>query len=167
MSCLPESLGPLPDYAPKPPDPDAPKSRLQLLLEHEGLSIPETRSIGLIRTRNALLGAEYFQEKHPEQFDAYNEAVYRAFWERSEDISDLEGVLKPLVVQVGADADDFTRSVGSGEYADKIVEFDDVAYADDVTHVPTFMFRGERCAEAPYESIKLMAERFLAWYEGK
>ena len=43
--------------------------------------MPEKREIGLIRTRNPLLGAEYFQARLSERFDAYNEAVYRAFWE--------------------------------------------------------------------------------------
>ncbi len=45
------------------------------------------------------------------------------------------------------------------------MRFDDDAYAADVTHVPTFLFRGERCAEAPYSAIHDLAQRYLIWYD--
>ena len=163
---LPESLGPLPDYKRQPRDPDAPPSRLELLLAHEGLVIPEDRSIGLVRTHDALQGAEYFKEQMPEGFNDYNEGVYRAFWEWSEDISD-HNVLARIATEAGADPDDFIASLAAKSYSDKIVAFDEGAYADDVTHVPTFIFRGERCAEAPYETIQGLALRFIAWYGDK
>ena len=99
--------------------------------------------------------------KRPELFDAYNEAVYRAFWERSEDISDL-AVLGRLAESAGLGTDAFLAAVSSKAYYDEIVRFDDDAYAADVTHVPTFLFRGERCAEAPYTTIKELAERYLS-----
>jgi predicted DsbA family dithiol-disulfide isomerase len=163
---LPESLGPLPEYKRTPRDPNAPLSRMENLLKHENLTIPEDRSIGVIRTHAPLEGAEYFKDKHPERFDEYNEAVYRAFWEYSEDISDL-GVLGRIASDAGARRDDFVAVVSAKSYAAKIVEFDNGAYADDITHVPTFEFRGERCAEAPYETIRDLAQRFVAWYGPK
>ncbi len=170
---LPESLGPLPERkAPEPVDPDAPPpepkppSRLQILLEYEGISIPEGRTIGVIRTHVPLEGAEYFKDLHPDRFDAYNEAVYRGFWERSEDISDMD-VLGRIAEGAGANRSDFVRAVSEKAYAGKIVEFDEGAYSDDITHVPTFMFRGERCAEATYETIRDLARRFVAWYADK
>jgi len=160
---LPESLGPLPDYKRKPRDPNDPPSRLELMLEHEGLSIASDRSIGVIRTHAPMEGAEYFKQLHPDRFDDYNETVYRAFWERSEDISDIV-VLARIAVESGADEAGFVKAVTAKAYSDRIVEFDSGAYADDITHVPTFVFRGERCAEAPYETIRDLAQRFIAWY---
>lgn len=161
---LPEELGPLPEHKPTPKDPNAPPSRFELFAQSEGVPLTENRTIGVVRTHFALEGAEYVKDKAPAAFDAYNEAVYRAFWERSEDISNLD-VLCPLAAGVGLDADDFLRAVSSKTYHDKIIRFDDDAYAADITHVPTFAFRGERCAEAPYEIIRDLASRFLIWYD--
>ena len=161
---LPEELGPLPDSKPHPKDPDAPPSRFELFSRAEGAPVPEGRTIGVIRTHDALEGAAYAQDKEPERFDAYNEAVYRAFWERSEDISDLD-VLGELAGGAGLDREAFRGAVSSKAYYNEIVRFDDDAYAADVTHVPTFLFRGERCAEAPYSIIRDLAQRYLIWYD--
>ena len=161
---LPEELGPLPDYTPQPKDPAAPPSRFELFSQAESAPVPEGRTIGVVRTHNALEGAAYAQDKAPERFDAYNEAVYRAFWERSEDISALN-VLGRLAEGAGLDRAAFLQAVSSKAYYDQIVRFDDDAYAADVTHVPTFLSRGERCAEAPYTTIRDLAQRYLIWYD--
>lgn len=163
---LPEELGPLPDYAPPPPDPNAPPSRMERLAEAEGCPIPPGRAIGIVRTHFALEGAAYVQDKDPDKFDAYNEAVYRAFWERSEDISDLD-VLGRLAEGAGLNKSEFLQAVTTKAYHSRITRFDDDAYAADVTHVPTFLFRGERCAEAPYSTIRDLAQRYLIWYGEK
>lgn len=165
---VPEELGPLPDYPPPAPrDPRQPPSRFEAFAESEGVPLHE-RTIGVVRTHYALEGAEWVKDKAPDKFDAYNEAVYRAYWERSDDISNLD-ILGNLVASIGLDArnvmDDFLRAVSAKQYRDRIVRFDDDAYARDVTHVPTFLFRGERCAEAPYGTIRDLAQRFLIWYE--
>ncbi len=161
---LPEELGPLPEFNPHPKDPDAPPSRFELFSLAENAPVPEGRTIGIIRTHNALEGAAYVQDKAPELFDAYNEAVYRAFWERSEDISDLN-VLGKLAEGAGLNEAVFLAAISGKEYYSEIVRFDDDAYAADITHVPTFLFRGERCAEAPYATIKELAGRYLIWYD--
>lgn len=162
---LPEELGPLPDYKPQPRDLTKPPTRFEAFAEAEGVILHE-RAIGVVRTHNPLEGAEFAKEHAPERFDDYNEAVYYAFWERSEDISDLD-VLGRIAQNCGLDRTAFIAAVASKKYHDKIVRFDDDAYANDVTHVPTFLFRGERCAEAPYATIRELATRFLIWYEQK
>lgn len=158
---LPEELGPLPDYKPKPRDYANP-TRFDLFIDAEGVVIPE-RAIGIIRTHNALEGAEWFKEHAPDRFDDYNGAVYRAFWERSVDISDLS-ILTEIARESGIDPAAFRKAVEGRQYHDKIIRFDADAYARDVTHVPTFIFRGERCAEAPYSTIRDLAARYLIWY---
>jgi predicted DsbA family dithiol-disulfide isomerase len=161
---LPEELGPLPDFKPRPRDPDKPKSRLEILSELDNILIPDNRTIGVVRTHDALQGVEYAKEHAPELLDRYNEMVYRAFWERSEDISSHD-VLGAIAENIGLDRVDFLNRISAKEYSHKIVGFDDGAYAVDITHVPTFIFRGERCAEAPYSTIRGMVERFQAWYK--
>ncbi|HEY3332404.1 MAG TPA: DsbA family protein [Capsulimonadaceae bacterium] len=166
---LPESLGPLPVFTPRPPqppDPSRPPSRLDQLAALDGIPYRKNRAIGAVRTHDALQGCEYAKELAPDKFDAYNEGVYRAYWERDEDISD-HNVLGKIASDSGLDGADFLRQIADKRYSHLIVPYDDPAYADDITHVPTFMFRGERCAEAPYETIRLMAARFLAWYGPK
>ena len=160
---LPEELGPMPTYAPQPKDPNAAPTRFELFAEAEGVTL-HPRTIGAVRTHAALEGAEYVKDKAPEQFDAYNEAVYRAYWERSEDICD-HAVLAGIAEKIGLDPADFARAVSAKAYYDRIVRFDDDAYAADITHVPTFQFRGERVAEAPYATIRELAQRHLIWYD--
>jgi predicted DsbA family dithiol-disulfide isomerase len=163
---LPESLGPLPHYKPRPHDPSAPPSRLDILAEIDGVPIPKDRTIGVVRTHDALQGAEYVKAKAPDRFDTYNERVYRALWEQSADISDHQ-ILGQIAEASGLDVDDFLGALTRREYSNKIVDFNEPAYGLDVTHVPTFVFRGERCAEAPYSTIRDMAQRFVAWYGEK
>lgn len=162
---LPEELGPLPETKPKPRDPNRPPDRFEAFAAAEGVPL-HARTIGVVRTHNALEGAEYVKHRAPERFDDYNEAVYRAYWERSEDIGDLD-VLSAIARDAGLDASDFRDAVAAKAYYDRIIRFDDDAYARDVTHVPTFIFRGERCAEAPYGTIRDLARRFLIWYDKK
>jgi predicted DsbA family dithiol-disulfide isomerase len=159
---LPEELGPLPDYPAKPWDPE---TRFVKFANTENIPLPE-RKIGLVRSHAALEGAEYFKDKAPDKFDLYNSGVYRAYWELGEDISDVS-VLKAIAVQGGADGEDFADAVSKKVYKEKIVRFDEDAYAKDVTHVPTFIFRGERCAEAPYATIRDLAQRNIIWYGPK
>ncbi|MGO8672276.1 MAG: DsbA family protein [Capsulimonadaceae bacterium] len=160
---LPESMGPLPEYKPRPFDPTAPPSRLETLSKLDAIPIPRNRTISIIRTHDALQGAEFAREQAPDRFDAYNEGVYRAFWERSEDISN-HNVLGEIAEAAGLPREEFLSAVQTHAYSHRIVPFDEGAYADDVTHVPTFVFRGERCAEASYAVIREMAVRFIAWY---
>ncbi len=164
---LPEELGALPAHDPHPKDPDAEPTRFELFAASEGVALHE-RSIGIVRTHAPLEGAEWVKDKFPDKFDAYNEAVYRAFWERGDDISNLD-ILGNLIAGIGiddrSDVRDFLSAVASKKYYEKIVRFDADAYAADVTHVPTFLFRGERCAEATYGTIRDLASRFLLWYD--
>jgi predicted DsbA family dithiol-disulfide isomerase len=160
---LPEELGPIPEYTPRPRDPENP-TRFDRFLDTEGIVIPAGRTIGIVRTHNALEGAEWFKEHAPDQFDGYNGDVYRAFWEHSLDISNLD-ILTDIAVANGGNPDSFRMALEGKYYHGKIVRFDDDAYSADVTHVPTFIFRGERCAEAPYDTIRDLATRFLVWYD--
>lgn len=153
-----------PFSGPKPRDPTRPLSRFELFAQCEGVPYNPFRTIGGIRSHNALEGAEYAKAQGTEPFEKYNEGVYRAYWEAMRDISDLN-VLGEIAGAASLDTEDFIRAVTERRYADKIVPFDDEAYADDITHVPTFQFRGERAAEAPYSTIRDLTQRFLIWYD--
>jgi predicted DsbA family dithiol-disulfide isomerase len=157
-----ELIPPGMDFDPgPPPDPDAPPSppsRFDRFAEEEGVEMPSPRP-PFVRSHRALLGAEFARESG--RFDDYNEAVYRAYWERREDIADL-GVLRRLAEASGLDGDAFAASVEVERYAENVVPFDDSAYALGVRHVPTFIFGAEeKLAEAHYADLARAAERFL------
>ena len=160
---LPEELGPIPQYPSQTKDPNAAPSRFWSFAEAEGVPAPKWPSFGFVRTHDALEGAAYVQDKEPAFFEAYNEAVYRALWEHSENISELD-VLVRVATAVGLDRGAFLTAVTTRAYSSEIVRFNDAAYAVDVPYVPTFIFRGQRCAEAPYETIRDLAQRTLLWY---
>lgn len=165
-----ELIPPSMEYTPRPPqpvDPDAPPkppSRFDRFAEAEGLVPPSPRP-AFVRSHRALLGQEFAWRLGPEAVVAYNEAVYLAFWERREDISDL-AVLTRLAEGVGLDGAAFAAAVEGEQDVDNIIPFDDDAYANGIRHVPTFVFGAEELlAEAPYHSLAAAAENFIARLE--
>ena len=146
---------------PRPADPNAaprPPGRFDLFLQTEGIEMPSPQP-SFVRSHAALLGAEFAQAEGC--FDAYNEAVYRAYWERREDISDL-AVLGKLALEAGLSDTALIEAVQSERHAENVVPFDDPAYALGIRHVPTFLFGAEeKLAEANYNDLAHATERFL------
>lgn len=162
-----ELIPPGMEYTPAPPqpaDPDAPPrplSRFDLFVEAEGFVMPSPRP-SFTRTHHALLGAEFARTRGDDAFDRYNEAVYRAYWERCEDIADLAVLQRLASNEAGLDGNALIRSIEAGQYEDQVVPFDDDSYRIGVRHVPTFIFNAEeRLAEAPYSDLAHATERFL------
>lgn len=142
-----------------PAAPPRPKGRFDRFLDEEGIVLPAPRP-AFVRSHAALLGAEFARDAG--HFDAFNEAVYRGFWEHHEDISDL-AVLERLASAVGLDGAALAASVRAERFAETIVPFDEDAYARGIRHVPTFLFGAEEyLAEAHYADLAHAAERFLA-----
>ena len=150
----PSSPGPRPET---PVDPGVPKSRFELFCDAEQIFPPSPRP-GFVRTHNALLAAEWAKQNGG--FDALNEAIYRAYWERCEDIEDID-VLAALAERPRPRRRVARRVGPRGRFDDKILRFDDGAYNVGVRHVPTFLFGAEELlAEAHYVELKFAAERF-------
>ena len=151
----PSSPGPRPAVL---ADVETPKTRFALFCEAEGIFLPSPQP-GFVRTHNALLAAEW--AKRAGGFEALNEEIYRAHWERCENIESID-VLAALAEKLGLDGASLAESVRAREFDEKILHFDDGAYNVGVRHVPTFLFGGEELlAEAHYVELKYAAERFL------
>jgi predicted DsbA family dithiol-disulfide isomerase len=136
------------------------KTRFDLFCDAEGIVMSDQRP-GFVRTHNALLGAEWAKTQGLEVFDTYNEAVYRAFWEKFENIEDVN-VLKEIATNAGLNAAEMETSIASGEFEAHILKFDDDAYNAGIRHVPTFVFGAEeQLAEAHYADLARATERFL------
>ncbi len=161
---LPEGRFEAPVFTPREPDPLRQLSRFELFAQTESVPFNPHRPIGFVFSHNALEGAEYAKAQGKLEFEAYNEGVYRAYWEQSKDISDID-VLANIAGDARLNRDDFISAIHEKRFNHLITPFDDEAYAVDVTHVPTFWFRGERVAEAPYAIIKNLTERYLTWYD--
>ena len=139
-------------------DIETPKTRFALFCDIEQIFPPSPRP-GFVRTHNALLAAEWAKETGG--FDALNEEIYRAYWERCENIESIE-VLAALAEKLGLDGSALAESVRASRHDEKILHFDDGAYRVGVRHVPTFLFGAEELlAEAHYVELKFAAERFF------
>jgi predicted DsbA family dithiol-disulfide isomerase len=151
---------PKPEDSNASPPPPTVKSRVDLFVESEGFVMPAPRP-PFVRTHNALLAAEWARAEGAEAFNTFNEAVYRAYWERCDNISDLE-VLEALANSVGLKGASLADSIRADRYTENILPFDDEAYAAGIRHVPTFIFGAEEfLAEANYADLAHAAERFL------
>lgn len=139
---------PLPT-APTPPNPDRPEtpSRLDFLLIADGVELPKAVKPARMLTHNAHEAAEYAKTKG-KGFEMV-EALYRAYWERGVNIDEPE-TLQILAKPLGLDGEGLADAIAKQAYKDRIVGFDDPAYASGVYNVPTFYIGGKRYAEQPY-----------------
>lgn len=142
-----------PEYTPGPPPPaNKPPtlSRFEFLLAADDIEMPTaTRPKGM-RTFNAHEAVEY--AKTEGVADELVEVLYRAYWEKGEDINDLE-TLKTLATGVVKDLESFADAISTQKFKANIVGFDDEAYAKGIYNVPTFYIGGHRYAEMPYSTL--------------
>ncbi len=144
----PEDAGPAPVE-----NPDKPKtpSRLGLAYAAENMEAPKAVRPKHMRTHNALQAVEYAKtEGDPFPFI---ERLYSAYWEKGLEINQPE-VLKLLAQGLIHDVEAMLGAVANRQFADRIVGFDDDAYAAGVYNVPTFFIAGERYAEQPTRTLR-------------
>lgn len=150
-----------PDYptAKLPPmnKPSTP-SRFDLMLAAEGIEMPHVTRPHKMRTYNAHQAVEYAKTEGDAVADTFIEALYRAYWERGEAINEIP-VLKRVANGIVHDVDAMLEAARTKRYRDKVVQFDDDAYAKGVYNVPTFFIGGERLAEQPYNVLLKAAKK--------
>ncbi len=72
------------------------------------------------------------------RFDQYNAAVFRAFFERGEDIGDI-AVLTRLAADVGLDAQSLGRALDTRDFRRAVLADQQLAHALRVSGVPAFV----------------------------
>lgn len=72
------------------------------------------------------------------RFDDYHEAIFRAFFERGEDIGDIE-VLTSLASGLEMDSESLRRALESHEFEKRVLDDEREARALGVTGVPAFI----------------------------
>jgi len=142
----PENLEwPIAQPAPPPPaNKPAIPSRLDLLLSADGIQIPKVERPRRIRSFNTHQAAEF--AKSVGVGDEYIEILYRAFWERGENINEID-VLKRLAASVIEDLAGLENAIKTRQFHDNVVLFDDDAYNSGIYNVPTYFVGEERLAE--------------------
>ncbi len=157
----PEELGWPPPAPPAPErDPDRPivPTRIELAYAAEGLE--KTRAIrpSKMRTLNAMQAIEFAKDLGRQ--DEMVEALYNAYWLEGKRVSDPV-VLRELSAGIVPDPDALVKAVEERQLKDRIVPYDNEAYAAGVYNVPTYWIGGRRYAEQPYPVLARAIEREL------
>jgi len=93
----------------------------------------------------------------------FHRAVFRAYWEREENIGDVD-MLCRATAEAGIDADGLREAIADGRYASRVEEQIAWARAAGITGVPTFIF-DERFAlvgAQDYEVFRDVARRIVS-----
>jgi riboflavin biosynthesis pyrimidine reductase/predicted DsbA family dithiol-disulfide isomerase len=143
-----DTAWPEPATAESGPGEDRPKTPSRLALAHaaEGMPPPREPRPERVRTFHAHEAVEY--AKLDGKQDLMVERLYRAYWERGEQINELK-VLTRLASGLIDDLDEFEHSVRSRRFRDRITLFDEPARAKGVYSLPTYWIGGERYAAQP------------------
>ena len=134
---------------PTTPDPNRPPvpTRLELAYAAEGMEKPTAERPRRMRSHNAHEAVEFAREE-----GVANELVdrlYHAFWEEGQEINNPQ-VLAELAEGIVKDVPGMLRAIEERRFRDRIIGFDNPAYASGVYNVPTFYIDGERYGEQPY-----------------
>ncbi len=145
---------PWPDPAPqierpvtdRPPTP----TRLELAYAAQNLEAPTAERPKRMRSHNCHEAVELAKETGVQ--DIVVDRLYRAYWERGEEI----GALSVLLDLTGdlLDPHELESTIAERRYADRIIGFDAPAYASGVYYVPTFFIGGIRYAEQPIQVLR-------------
>lgn len=145
---------------PKPPN-NRPRTpgRFALMLAAENLEMPKVSRPEHMRTHNAHEAVEFAREEGVE--DRLVEVLYRAYWEQGLPINE-PAVLVKLACGIVHDIAGMEDAIRERRFKDRIIGFDDDAYARGVFNVPTFFIGPDRLAEQPYGALRASVESHLA-----
>lgn len=141
---------------PAPADKAVTPSRLVLAYYASNTPKPSAHVPKRMRSHNALEATEYAKSVGVGQ--AFVERLYDALWREGQVINEPD-VLATLAVGIVPDVQEMLAAVAEKRYDEKIVKFDDDAYADGVYNVPTFYIGNRKFAEQPYEVLRQAISR--------
>jgi len=107
---------------------------------------------------SAQVASLYVKTEHPDQWPAFDDAVFEALWVDGRDIGDVD-VLADVAETVGLDGAEIRDAVADGDLRDRLQEsFADARQAG-VTGVPTFVYGGHAARGAvPPEQLRRLVE---------
>ena len=110
------------------------------------------------RTRLAHEAAHW--ARSPGRFDDYQAEIFRAFFERGEDIGDLD-VLASLALELGLESDSLRQALKTREFEKSVLEDEHLAAKLGVRGVPAFIAnrRATLSGVRPIEHLKQLVEQ--------
>ncbi|EMA39930.1 DsbA family oxidoreductase [Halococcus hamelinensis] len=111
-----------------------------------------------VDSKPAQQAALFVRERHPEQFEAFHEAVFDALWQDERDIGDPD-VLADLADDLDIPTDDLRAALDDAERESALEERFAEAQQVGVTGVPTFAYDGYAARGAvPPEHLRRLVE---------
>lgn len=109
------------------------------------------------RSRRAHEAAHWARSKG--RFDDYHEAIFRAFFERGENIGSIE-VLTSLASKLGMDALSLRQALESGDFTESVLADEREAQLLGINGVPAFIAerKAARTGVQPVETLKQLVE---------
>ncbi len=106
---------------------------------------------------NAQVASFYIDTEYPEQWLAFDEAIFEALWVDGRDIGDVD-VLADIADKTGLDGDEIRAAISDEQLRDRLREQFTEAQEDGVTGVPTFVYDGygARGAVPPAQLARLV-----------
>ena len=121
----------------------------------EMLGLDETPEVDSF---DAQVAARYVDREHPEQWLAFDEAIFEALWVDGRDIGD-PGVIADLAVDVGLDEEGVRTAVAEETNREDLREAFAEAQARGITGVPTFVYDGHAArGSVPPEHLQRLVE---------
>ncbi|ESP88981.1 DsbA family oxidoreductase [Candidatus Halobonum tyrrellensis] len=127
------------------------------LSEEYGVEL-DLEAVPDIDSWNAQQAALYVRDERPDRFEAFDDAVFEAYWTDHRDVGDPD-VLAELAADAGLDPEAVRTALASDEWESRLeARFRD-AKEMGVTGVPTFAYRGHaaRGAVPPEQLERLVA----------
>jgi predicted DsbA family dithiol-disulfide isomerase len=107
---------------------------------------------------DAQQAALFVREEYPEQFGAFDDALFESFWVDHRDIGD-EAVIVDVAESVGLDGEEVRAAVNDEEWAQRLNSEFQAARQRGVTGVPTFAADGHAARGAvPAEQLRRLIE---------
>ena len=99
------------------------------------------------------------------RFDVYHQEIFRAFFERGEDIGEID-VLASLALQLGLDTDSPRQALKTREFEKSVLEDERAAARLGVTGVPAFIAnrRATLGGVRPVEHLKQLVEQVRGYH---
>jgi predicted DsbA family dithiol-disulfide isomerase len=134
-------------------------------IAHEQYGLELNRGPMGISSRAALIGEKYAetQGKGPQ----YHDAVFRAYWQRANDISDVD-VLAEIAQSIGLEHEAFLAALQDELLSARVDADIDEAYSYGLTGVPALIF-GQRylvSGAQPYEVLRQVVEKVESERQG-
>ncbi len=100
----------------------------------------------------------FVRERHPDSWDAFDTALYRALWVDQRDIGELD-VIRDIATDVGLEASAVESAVSGSEWNDTYREIIDDSREPGISGVPTFVYDGRTARGAvPPEQLRRLVD---------